>query len=502
MYRLNYLFGLLIISINLFGQTTNYNSPSGEIILTSSEYGNNLTRQYNISTGEDGLVELVLDYNVELDYDYIYVFDCDESFNKINRIAAFHGTNESIIKTTNPNGRVVIVFETDGAYNGDNIGSDAGYRIIWNSFSANDISLANRISDSGQVLVGSVDSEPNLTIQDYQNKSLGNLNEQISNFENSMVLLETEYGEKLGISYNRIGTNSDLGISSNGVLSSFANEFSFGTPINEDAFKISATGRIGINNPNTMSALISGRISGVSGEKFARFNSSTEGYGMYLGNGGGDVGTTFLPNISGYTKDNTAALCFTAEHMGDNSGKRGIMTFDGRQNGKGASGEAVVFEYCSGYGNRLAHITGAGSFFVIKDIEAAGTIRAAEVKVEAGGNTADFVFEDDYELKDLKELESFIKDNKHLPDIPSAKEMEASGINLAEMNKLLLQKIEELTLYVIEQDSQLDRKNSFVEELNTTMEMQKTEVKELKEKNRNLVVRMEKIEELLMNGSE
>ncbi|PRY93815.1 hypothetical protein BY457_1215 [Marinilabilia salmonicolor] len=86
-------------------------------------------------------------------------------------------------------------------------------------------------------------------------------------------------------------------------------------------------------------------------------------------------------------------------------------------------------------------------------LDVAGTIRANEIKVVA--QTADFVFEDNYSLRDLNQVEKFIKQHKHLPDIPSAAEMEASGVNLAEMNKLLLQKIEELTLYVIEKEKDL-----------------------------------------------
>lgn len=77
-----------------------------------------------------------------------------------------------------------------------------------------------------------------------------------------------------------------------------------------------------------------------------------------------------------------------------------------------------------------------------------GNIRATEIKVEA--QTADFVFEEDYQLKSLDEVEAFVKLNKHLPEIPSAKQMETDGVNVAQMNKLLLQKIEELTLYMIE----------------------------------------------------
>lgn len=82
-----------------------------------------------------------------------------------------------------------------------------------------------------------------------------------------------------------------------------------------------------------------------------------------------------------------------------------------------------------------------------------GSIRAEEIVVETGW--ADFVFEDDYELKPLSDLESFIRENKHLPEIPSAGEVEDNGVKLGDMQSKLLQKIEELTLYVIEQDKAL-----------------------------------------------
>ena len=83
-------------------------------------------------------------------------------------------------------------------------------------------------------------------------------------------------------------------------------------------------------------------------------------------------------------------------------------------------------------------------------LEVNGTIRSKEVIVEAT-NWPDYVFEEDYDLTSLKELEAYIKANKHLPEIPSAKEMEANGIILGEMNMLLLKKIEELTLHAISQ---------------------------------------------------
>ena len=85
-----------------------------------------------------------------------------------------------------------------------------------------------------------------------------------------------------------------------------------------------------------------------------------------------------------------------------------------------------------------------------------GSIGAREVKVEAGG-WSDFVFEDDYELRTLKQVEKHINEEGHLPEIPNANEVAENGINLGEMDAKLLQKIEELTLYLIEQNKKIEQ---------------------------------------------
>ena len=79
-----------------------------------------------------------------------------------------------------------------------------------------------------------------------------------------------------------------------------------------------------------------------------------------------------------------------------------------------------------------------------------GNIRAKEIKVETGW--ADYVFADDYVLPSLEEVEKHIKEKGHLINIPSAATIESNGVKLGEMNKLLLEKIEELTLYIIQQN--------------------------------------------------
>ncbi len=98
---------------------------------------------------------------------------------------------------------------------------------------------------------------------------------------------------------------------------------------------------------------------------------------------------------------------------------------------------------------------GIGTVHPLYKLDVLGTIRAQEIKVDLEG--ADFVFEEGYNLMPLSELESFVKSEKHLPEVAPAKEMETEGLNLSEMNAKLLQKIEELTLYTIEQQKIIDK---------------------------------------------
>ena len=84
-----------------------------------------------------------------------------------------------------------------------------------------------------------------------------------------------------------------------------------------------------------------------------------------------------------------------------------------------------------------------------------GILYAKEIKVTLT-NWPDFVFSNGFRLLSLAETESYIKENGHLPGVPSAAEVEEKGMSVGEMNKVLLQKVEELTLHVIELQKQID----------------------------------------------
>lgn len=101
-------------------------------------------------------------------------------------------------------------------------------------------------------------------------------------------------------------------------------------------------------------------------------------------------------------------------------------------------------------------------------LDVAGTIRAKEVIVTVNG-FPDFVFEKNYNLLKLQDVDNYIQSNGHLPNIPSAKEVEKSGMNIAELQVKLLQKVEELTLYAIEQQKLVSEQQKRIEQLENAL---------------------------------
>jgi hypothetical protein len=87
----------------------------------------------------------------------------------------------------------------------------------------------------------------------------------------------------------------------------------------------------------------------------------------------------------------------------------------------------------------------------------AGSAIAESMTVKLQGSWPDYVFKPAYQLPSLLELKSYIDQNGHLPGIPSEQQVAKDGVNLGEMNKLLLKKVEELTLYLIEQEKRIDQ---------------------------------------------
>ena len=111
----------------------------------------------------------------------------------------------------------------------------------------------------------------------------------------------------------------------------------------------------------------------------------------------------------------------------------------------------------------------------IYKLDVNGSMRANEVVVNTTG--ADFVFDENYKLRKLEEVEKFIKENKHLPEIQSASEMQDCGLEVGKLNTTLLQKVEEITLYMIQMNNHVAELNKKVEQLESENVQLKTIIK-------------------------
>ncbi len=150
--------------------------------------------------------------------------------------------------------------------------------------------------------------------------------------------------------------------------------------------------------------------------------------------------------------------------LGKNSGRWAIATERDNPGWGGHSSNDLLF-YNYGMDNNpmvIQYTTGNVGIGIINPgtykLNVCGTIRANEVVVNTTG--ADFVFGHDYELPELAEVEQYIKENKRLPGFESSVEMQENGMYLSEVQTKLIQKIEELTLYIIEQNKRLEQQNS------------------------------------------
>lgn len=130
--------------------------------------------------------------------------------------------------------------------------------------------------------------------------------------------------------------------------------------------------------------------------------------------------------------------------------------FSARENGK-------ILMGVNAYNSSLASCSDCNSYrLFVKD-----GIKTEKVKVEFANvnGWADYVFSDSYKLLPLNDVKKFISLNKHLPEVPSAEEVVKNGVELKEMNVLLLKKIEELTLHLIDLNEKVEKQNEKIQQL-------------------------------------
>lgn len=189
----------------------------------------------------------------------------------------------------------------------------------------------------------------------------------------------------------------------------------------------------------------------------SRLRMSIKGDTGYIGVGTSDPAAIFhINSLADVGKGQTPALMIGEiddKHMAIDSNEIGAFN-DGEWstlylNASGSTANTII-------NNDGPGRVGIGTSNPDEKLTVNGNIHTKEVRIDLL-NWADFVFEENYSLPGLSEVEQFIAQNGHLQDIPSAKDVETNGILLGDMNARLLQKIEELTLYTIAQEKEILR---------------------------------------------
>ncbi|HKG07819.1 MAG TPA: hypothetical protein VKB19_15225 [Pedobacter sp.] len=219
------------------------------------------------------------------------------------------------------------------------------------------------------------------------------------------------------------------------------------------------TGKVGVGTL-TPTSQIHGLMPSVSGsEKLLKLQISDAANDYFEIANMTNGSSTFVPSLKGnVTSINNSALFLVGETDNTNdNGTTPLMVFSSRY-----ASAVVANRPLFGWTNyNIRHMTmlangnlGLGIENPAEKLAVKGKIRAQEIKVELTG-WADFVFAKDYKLPTLQETENHIREKGHLPGIPSAAEVQANGVELGDMNKKLLQKIEELTLHMIEMKKEI-----------------------------------------------
>ena len=354
----------------------------------------------------------------------------------------------------------------------DNSGSTNLMIRTWNAGALTD---AMSITSGGSVGIGTASPQ-----QKFHIKS-GALMSSSASFDN--INLRADGTNVPALKFTRwVGSGS---VQHNAFVGQFynpsaGNEYSFGIgtavsssgdqDINNKVLTVTLNGNVGIGTTAPGAKLDVGAFipNGALGSVLGRLQEgNSTGVGTFLG-------------VRGYDTQPTNVKSFAKEHSFYGTINSSVNFF----RGGGMTGGFLTFN--TDANTEQVRITNTGNVGIgitnpTQKLQVKGTVYSTEVKVDlAAGTGPDYVFEPTYDLKSLSEIETYIKENKHLPEVPSAKEMEKNGVQLGEMNMLLLKKVEELTLYSIEQNKKLNEQQELIQGLIKEMQQLKTDTKKTK----------------------
>jgi hypothetical protein len=498
-----FLFLFLFSYSNVYSGEIFYDT-AGSFEVRDQSYVNNMNEVWIINTGTAKPVVFQYWMSIENTYDFIYIYALDAYDNEllISTLTGQTGSGDNIVSTNLPTGRAKVVFKSDGSNSGLNgywgftmmFYSDETFSSqVYDNLFVNNQSFVNGNSIvSNKLSVGKSNPTRRMEIWDGLAGYTFSANNSTSGYEVNHTLDDTGYKVNISSASRNykisIGGSDKLKILSNNnyaIGGGLNNVSSGGYNIALGAYS-SMGNTIGSNNIaiGTYSLFYNTGSYNIATGYYALRGNTTGAYNIGIGYNAlyGNTDGTYNVGL-GYNAGRYISQTNVANKLATNSifiGRDSKAQLDGQTNqivigynavGNGSNtvtigGDEITKTILKGY-------VGIGTNSPDHLLTVKGVIHAEGVLVDLQVPFPDYVFNENYVLKPLSEVENFISLNKHLPDIPSANDIKKNGLNIGEIQTKLLQKIEELTLYVIEQERRIESQKLKIDDLQKELKLLK-----------------------------